>query len=310
VKSAQKTLATAQTAITKAQNAHNAASTAKVDFGSENLDNLDPSQCVFFQMSSYTAAVKKREDAKKQLETAKELVTFAETELKNAEDAAKIAVLKCKCDTVTSHKTALGKRNADAASANKEGWTKAEHLICVLQGKDMNACTVSSIPKVEAAKGLCKGCDSDACATYKDSIAYSLPDFTTSQSCASFRVIPSQCSGGNVAYAVSKSTVWDKKKKYGCPAGWHWMKAASYFAYLKGYGCSQNNAKAQTAGLAYSSKCGWNGYVPPGAPGLHYYFRFADSAINNYYQHAGNYPGMAQKISTTSLFAGIICKKN
>merc|ERR1711935_862118 len=93
VKSAQESLATAQAAITTAQNAHNAASTAKVDFGSENLDNLDPSKCVFFQMSSYTAAVKKREDAKKQLETAKELVTFAETDLKNAEDAAKIAVL-------------------------------------------------------------------------------------------------------------------------------------------------------------------------------------------------------------------------
>merc|ERR1740130_2257703 len=76
MKSAQESLATAQAAKTTAQNAHNAASTAKVDFGSENLDNLDPSKCVFFQMSSYIAAVKKREDAKKQLETAKELVTF------------------------------------------------------------------------------------------------------------------------------------------------------------------------------------------------------------------------------------------
>merc|ERR1711935_207577 len=165
VKSAQESLATAKAAITTAQNAHNAASTAKVDFGSENLDNLDPSKCVFFQMSSYTAAVKKREDAKKQLEIAKGEVVSAETGLKNAEDAAKIAVLKCKCDIVTSHETALGKRNVDAESANKEGWTKAEHLICVLEGKDMKACTVSSIPKVEAAKGLCKGCDADACAT-------------------------------------------------------------------------------------------------------------------------------------------------
>merc|ERR1712021_98706 len=160
------------------KSAQESLATAKVDFGSENLDNLDPSKCVFFQMSSYTAAVKKREDAKKQLETAKELVTFAETELKNAEDAAKMAALKCKCDIVTNHETALGKRNMDAESANKEGWTKAEHLICVLAGKDMNACKVSSIPKVEAAKGLCKGCDSDACVTYKQSITLSLPDLT------------------------------------------------------------------------------------------------------------------------------------
>lgn len=123
-------------------------------------------------------------------------------------------------------------------------------------------------------------------------------------------MIPSQCSGGNVAYAVSKSNVWDKKKIYACPAGWHWMKAASYFAYLKGYGCFANNAKAATYGTFAHGHCGWNGYVPPGAPGSHNYFRFADSAINNYYQHAGTPPGKNSIVSHTYLFAGIVCKKN
>jgi len=306
VNAAKKTLNDAETKRNNAQTAYDAAASAKVEFGSKNLDEIEAPKCDFiFELSSYKDAIKKREDAKKKLEEAKGEVTSAETGLKNAEEAAKKAVQKCKCDTFTAHNTALGAKNEQAEKANKKGWTKAQHLECVLDGTAYNECKVSDVPKVKAAKGLCEGCDEDACSTM-------LPTYT-GDTCSGFRVLPEVCGKGKVALAMSKSSTWDKEATYSCPEGWYWPTAKKYFDFLAiNGGCKNNNNKAIQAGHVYKSKCGWNNLKPPNypAPGSCSLFRFADSATNGNSQQAQSYPGKQNINPQTSSFCGIACIKD
>jgi len=168
VAAAEKTLKQAQGAQTKAQLAYDKAANADVDFGTKKLSTLDKSKCEFFNDAAYLKAVANRKKKQDALNKAKGAVASATKGLDNAKEAAKKAVLKCKCDTFNNHETSMGKRNSDAEKANKKGWTMAAHLKCVLKGETTSKCKVPAIPKVVGAKGLCKGCDKSACTKYQD----------------------------------------------------------------------------------------------------------------------------------------------
>lgn len=302
VKAAKQVRDNAQTAVNDAQKVYNSADGATVTIGDYSFNSLKKGQCSeFFSSSAYTSAETTQKNAQSALDQAKGALSTAEDSVKAAEGAAAKAVQKCKCDVYVNHQDTLSKSNSDAEKANKEGWTKAAHLKCVLEGTSASDCTVPSIPKVKAVT-LCDGCASSACngKCVSDCLA---------DTCGGWRVFQNGCGLGNVALSASNSGTYNKGNMK-CPDGWFLPTGDQYFNYLTGNGCQSNNAKSsQQAGHAYHGKCGWSGYNFNGK--TRYEFAFSDSTTGTKpYQHAGNYGGNKNTgFQTNSQYAGFACMR-
>ena len=104
------------------------------------------------------------------------------------------------------------------------------------------------------------------------------------------------------AFAVSKKNVWVKDFPYQCPAGYHWSTAAEFDTAF-------TTNSSTTDQRVYYGQCGWNAYTWNGLSRTH--FRFADSKTNNRTIQANNYDiYKGSTSSSTSSFAGIVCKKD
>merc|ERR1711968_140569 len=59
---------------------------------------------------------------------------------------------KCACKAQSTHKAAVKAAGKVNTGANKKAWTKAYHMICVLDGKSASKCKVPSIPRAKASQ--------------------------------------------------------------------------------------------------------------------------------------------------------------
>jgi len=163
VKAAKKAKEDADKAVTDAETAHNSALNAEVDWGKSTFSSVTKGNCAgFFGSSAWTEAEAKVNAAKDALDKAKGSAKTAADEVTTMEEAAKEAVKKCKCDAYTAHEAALKASNEKITTANKDAWTKAAHLKCVVAGTALDKCTVPPLPAVKAVT-LSEGVDNSAC---------------------------------------------------------------------------------------------------------------------------------------------------
>merc|ERR1712017_11802 len=169
VDKAKKTLKEAQK---KSDNAHKAATkacNAKVTFGSKPFSSLKKGSCdTFFNDPAYTKAKKKCDKANKKATKAKGALEQAKTGLKNATDAAKKEKNQCECKAQKAHANAVKAAGDANSKANKKAWTKAPHMLCVLDGKH-KSCKVPPMPAVKVPS-LAKGVNKAVCPTTKPSV--------------------------------------------------------------------------------------------------------------------------------------------
>jgi len=231
---------------------------------------------------------------------------------KAVDDAVYSACLargKCETDAESAKdKTYDESHKACGSQKNKDAFTRAHHMKCVLAGKTLQGCTVPTAPSVKKTAMNVNSCE------LKCKLMNNYEHSTCSDGGVKGFRIDIHCGKGIIGLLINNDDVWDPDKTYHCPKGWYWPKAQKYFSILHGNGCNSNNQKSSQGKHAMYSRCGFNGYHPPTKGGTwgpqRYFFRFADSKSNNVYQHAGNYMGLKSTSSTKSKFAGIGCVKN
>jgi hypothetical protein len=59
---------------------------------------------------------------------------------------------QCACRAQKTHKAAVRTTSNFNSAANAKAWTKAHHMICVLDGKAANRCSVPRVPRVTAPR--------------------------------------------------------------------------------------------------------------------------------------------------------------
>jgi len=163
VAAAKKAQASSESKKKAADDALAAAKSATINFGDFVFSSLDKNNCnTFFQSNVYTTAEAKVTAATLAQAKAAGEVTEAKKSVQIAISEAAKAVKKCQCKTYTFHEKALSDANIKVAAANKDAWTKAAHLKCVLAGKSTNNCNVPAMPKV-AAVPLASGVTKSKC---------------------------------------------------------------------------------------------------------------------------------------------------
>merc|ERR1711998_320523 len=115
-----------------ALNAVNAAKSAKINFGDYVVSSLDGKSCGYF----YNTQVWK--NAQNKIKNAETAYTKRKAE---AQAAAK--------GVTTAKEEAKADFNAKSKSANTAAWKKSYHMICVLDAKPANQCTVPTLPEVK-----------------------------------------------------------------------------------------------------------------------------------------------------------------
>lgn len=155
-------------------------------------------------------------------------------------------------------------------------------------------CKDGSFPLVIRLRGQ-PICGSPFCVVARD-----LRWMETTDSFSGFRKIPHT----RIAFAVSKSVVWDETKRYDVPAGYRWASTAEAIAALK-------HAPAKT--YAYFNCGGWQGYTWAGRQ-ERLGFVFCDSLKTGKCQHAGQYlrefpAGAPLSDARGRTFAGLVCVK-
>lgn len=130
-----------------AQDAASKACTAKITFTAKPLSSLKKGSCDTFATDPvYTQAVKKCDSATKKKIQASGSLEAAKKGLKDAKEAAEKEKKKCQCKAQAARATAVAKEKT-ASDTNAKAWTKAYHMLCVLE--DKKTCTVPTLPKVE-----------------------------------------------------------------------------------------------------------------------------------------------------------------
>merc|ERR1711988_1860263 len=74
---------------------------------------------------------------------------------------AEVLVKKCKCASKKAIEKAIADFNAKSKAANTAAWKKSYHMICVLDAKPANKCTVPALPEVKPVpfgKGVKDSC--------------------------------------------------------------------------------------------------------------------------------------------------------
>jgi hypothetical protein len=277
-----------------------------VDFGKISYEALSEDTCkqTFFNSAVYQAQHKKVSEKKTECVKLEGIKVGLKKGVEDATYAACISRGKCKSEAESERDLTFDNgHKACGSQKNKDAFTRAHHIKCVLAGTSLQGCNVPTAPsvkKTDMKKTECK-------------LVCNMTNPVKGGTCnhgghTGLRIIPNGCSGGKLALQTIVDNTWDKKKVYHCPPGWKWATTAQYFNTMQAHGCHSNNAKSQqNGGTGFSSQCGWSGYTPPGGGGNKYIFVFSDSAQTGNYQHAGNYVGYKDSNAPTNYFAGIGC---
>merc|ERR1711998_50160 len=145
-----------------ALNAVNAAKSAKINFGDYVVSSLDGKSCgYFYNTQVWKNAQNKIKNAETAYTKRKAEAQAAAKGVTTAKEEAKVLVDKCKCTSKTAIEKAIADFNAKSKSANTAAWKKSYHMICVLDAKPANQCTVPALPEVKPVpfgKGVKDSC--------------------------------------------------------------------------------------------------------------------------------------------------------
>merc|ERR1711998_203832 len=163
VKAAEKEETRAKQAVKDAESSLNTAMNANVDWGSSKFNQVTKGQCgTFYTSNAYASAEKKANAAKTALATAQGKSEEATKAVAAAKEAAKKEVYLCQCKAFKAAQSAHASKSSSVASSNKDAWTKAAHLRCVLKGTSANNCKVPSMPTLSMPK-MASGVSQSAC---------------------------------------------------------------------------------------------------------------------------------------------------
>merc|ERR1712205_122138 len=104
------------------------------------------SQCNVEGSSLIVAA----EKSKSAMDKAQGAVAQAKKDLADAKATAAKMVATCKCNVKKLHAKTITDFNSSVNAANMKAWKLAAHLVCVLDHKTTNQCTVPTLPTVKA----------------------------------------------------------------------------------------------------------------------------------------------------------------
>jgi len=145
-----------------ALNAVNAAKSAKINFGDYVVSSLDGKSCgYFYNTQVWKNAQNKIKNAETAYNKRKAEAQAAAKGVTAAKEEAKVLVDKCKCSSKTAIEKAIADFNAKSKAANTAAWKKSYHMICVLDAKPANQCTVPALPEVKPVpfgKGVADSC--------------------------------------------------------------------------------------------------------------------------------------------------------
>jgi len=125
----------------------------KIDFGEFQYDQLAEGKCgSFFNQKVWKDAKAAVATATQELASAAAAVTPAKKAVETAEAAAANLVTECQCKAKTLIDKTLETMNAGAQSANTKAWNEGAHMLCFLDGKSEDSCSVPALPVVKPVK--------------------------------------------------------------------------------------------------------------------------------------------------------------
>merc|ERR1712216_86646 len=150
IKKAEDDKKKADKAEKNALNAVNAAKGAKINFGDYVVSSLDGKSCgYFYNTQVWKNAQNKIKNAETHYTKKKAEAQAAAKGVTTAKEEAKVLVDKCKCTSKQAIEKAIADFNAKSKAANTAAWKKSYHMICVLDAKPANKCTVPTLPEVK-----------------------------------------------------------------------------------------------------------------------------------------------------------------
>merc|ERR1719158_1136928 len=130
----------------------NKAKNARVTVGLKPLSEFKVGCSAFLNDPKYTSAkghmTRTCNDAKRKQAAHADSVKATATALSAHQKAKK----NCACRAQKNHKTAVRAAANFNSAANAKSWTKAHHMMCVLDGKAANRCKVPRVPRVTAPR--------------------------------------------------------------------------------------------------------------------------------------------------------------
>merc|ERR1712193_311642 len=123
----------------------------KFNFGDFSYNTLTEGQCgTFFNSAVWKSAKASVAAAKSAMDKAQGAVAQAKKDLADAKAAAAKMVATCKCNVKKLHAKTITDFNSSVNAANMKAWKLAAPLVCVLDHKTTNQCTVPTLPTVKA----------------------------------------------------------------------------------------------------------------------------------------------------------------
>jgi len=143
----------------------NAAKNARINFGDYVVSSLDGKSCSpFFNSNVWRNAKSKITAANNVYNKKKAEAKAAVKAVADAKAEAAKLVQKCKCNSKKAIEKAIKDINNKARSANQKAWNKSYHMLCVLDKKPVNGCSVPKMPEVKPvpfAAGVANACSSE-----------------------------------------------------------------------------------------------------------------------------------------------------
>jgi len=151
IAAAEKSKSTAESNLKSKTTAHTNAKAKKFNFGDFSYNTLTEGQCgTFFNSAVWKSAKASVAAAKSAMDKAQGAVAQAKKDLADAKATAAKMVATCKCNVKKLHAKTITDFNSSVNAANMKAWKLAAHLVCVLDHKTTNQCTVPTLPTVKA----------------------------------------------------------------------------------------------------------------------------------------------------------------
>jgi hypothetical protein len=130
----------------------NKAKNARVKVGSKSLSQFKVGCSAFLNDPAYTRA--KGHMTRTCNDATRKRAAHADSRRATASAlrAHQKAKEQCACRAQKTHKAAVRTTTNFNSAANAKAWTKAHHMICVLDGKAANRCSVPRVPRVTAPR--------------------------------------------------------------------------------------------------------------------------------------------------------------
>jgi hypothetical protein len=135
-----------------ANNACNRAKGARVQVGAKSLSQFKVGCAAFLNDGKYIAAKRHMTNTCNNAIRKKAAYDNSRKATASALKAHQKAKVACACRAQKNYKAAVKATSNFNSAANAKAWTKAHHMMCVLDGKPANKCAVPRVPRVTAPR--------------------------------------------------------------------------------------------------------------------------------------------------------------